>query len=112
MNRRPDEFTRMVPATMTRRRSLRLLGILVAGIAGGLTGILRSPRGAVAVAPRMKSFKATSITTTSAVIGWATDQAADSTVLYGTTEALGQQATDPTLEKNHRVPLTGLAPAT
>ena len=52
------------------------------------------------------------ITATSATISWTTDQAADSTLNYGTTSALGSQATDASLVTSHSITLTGLSPCT
>lgn len=54
----------------------------------------------------------TGITASSATITWTTDQDADSTLNYGTTSALGSQATDASLVTSHSITLTGLSPCT
>jgi hypothetical protein len=51
-------------------------------------------------------------TPTSVVVKWRTDVATDSRVAYGTTPALGSQATDAVAVVDHAVTLTGLGPDT
>ena len=52
------------------------------------------------------------VTTSSILIAWQTDVATPGKVLYGTTPALGAEATDGVTVTNHAVTLTGLTPAT
>jgi 3',5'-cyclic AMP phosphodiesterase CpdA len=52
------------------------------------------------------------VTTQSILIAWKTDVATPGKVQYGTTLALGSEATDGVTATNHAVTLTGLAPAT
>ncbi|MBI2919215.1 MAG: S8 family serine peptidase [Chloroflexi bacterium] len=55
---------------------------------------------------------ATTTAGTSATVSWVTDEAADSTVEYGTTPALGSVAADAALVTSHSLAVSGLAPAT
>lgn len=56
--------------------------------------------------PILSNFSETGITTTSAVINWTTNEAADSVVNYG------PEVSNPALVTSHSVELTGLAPDT
>ena len=68
---------------------------------------------AAAAAPLITaSPSATAITGTSAVIAWATDEAASSAVDYGETIAYGSTASGPSLVTEHQVTLSGLTPQT
>lgn len=61
----------------------------------------------------ISSVSATSITTTTALLGWTTSGPADSQVDYGTTANYGQSsALDATRVTNHSATLTNLSPAT
>jgi hypothetical protein len=63
--------------------------------------------------PVISSLSANGITATSANIAWATNEAADSQVEYGTTTGYGQSTPlDSTRGTTHTVPLTGLASST
>ncbi len=53
-----------------------------------------------------------SITTTTAVINWTTDEAANGTVNYGTTTSLGTKTSNTSRSTNHSFTLTGLSPGT
>ncbi|RME31119.1 hypothetical protein D6789_03735, partial [Candidatus Woesearchaeota archaeon] len=53
-----------------------------------------------------------SITETTAVINWTTDEAANGSVNYGTTPALGTKTSNTTLATTHSFTLTGLSPST
>lgn len=55
---------------------------------------------------------ATSTTQTSATLTWTTDQAASSTVNYGTTTSYGSASTTDDLVTSHSIVLTGLTPST
>lgn len=63
-------------------------------------------------APVISDIEVTSITTTSAVITWTTDEDADSTVSYGETSSYGSVAEDEELVTEHSVTLTGLTAGT
>lgn len=64
-------------------------------------------------APAIGNVEASNIGGTSATISWATDEAADSQVEYGTTTAYGSSTTlDTTLLTLHSQNLTGLSPDT
>jgi hypothetical protein len=52
------------------------------------------------------------VTTTSILVAWQTDVPTPGKVLYGTTPALGTEATDAVTVTNHAVTLLGLAPGT
>lgn len=55
---------------------------------------------------------AVSVTGTSAIIRWTTDEPSSSEVQYGTTPAFGASASVSGLTVDHEVPLTGLTPGT
>jgi hypothetical protein len=64
-------------------------------------------------APVISAVNVSNITTTSAIISWATDQTATSLVQYGTTTAYGSaSALNLALITSHAVTLTGLTPGT
>lgn len=63
-------------------------------------------------APVITDIEVTSITTTSAVVTWTTDEDADSTVSYGLDSSYGSTAEDETLTTSHSVTLTGLTEGT
>jgi hypothetical protein len=63
-------------------------------------------------APIISGVAATSVTTTSAVIVWTTNEGADSRVDIGTTPAYGTVLTDPAPVTSHSIPVTGLTPNT
>ena len=66
-----------------------------------------------AVAPVISAVSSSSITSTSAIITWTTDQASSSLVNYGTTASYGSSSTpSSTLVTSHSVTLTGLTPGT
>jgi hypothetical protein len=72
-----------------------------------------APAGAAGNPLTISSGSASSITTTSALIGWTTSAPADSQVDYGTTTNYGQSTTlAATTVTNHSVALTNLSPAT
>jgi hypothetical protein len=62
--------------------------------------------------PAISGVQASNITTTSATIGWSTDEASDSVVNYGNTTMLGTTASDAGLVTGHSVALSGLDPGT
>jgi hypothetical protein len=63
--------------------------------------------------PVISAVSASGITTTSATIGWTTDELANTQVEYGTTAAYGTMTTlDPALENAHSQTLSGLTPST
>ena len=64
------------------------------------------------VAPAISNVAATSITATSAVITWTTDQNSSSTVNYGLTTSYGSTSTGNGGTTTHSVTLTGLTPST
>ena len=71
------------------------------------TGVAGTP------APVISAVTAQSITTTSAIITWTTDQASSSLVNYGTSTSYGSASTPSgTLVTGHSVMLTGLTPGT
>jgi hypothetical protein len=60
--------------------------------------------------PVISGVSATNVTSTSATIVWATNEASDSQVEYGTTTAYGSQTpVNPTMLTNHAVTLSGLS---
>ncbi len=63
-------------------------------------------------APVISAVTSTNITGHTAVISWTTDQAASSTVEYGTTTAYGNIVTDPTFSTGHSSSLGDLIPGT
>ena len=64
-------------------------------------------------APVISAVTASSITSTSAVITWTTDQSSSSQVNYGTTTSYGSSSLlNVSLSTTHSVTLTGLMPAT
>ncbi len=64
-------------------------------------------------APVISAVTASSVTSTSAVITWTTDQASSSLVNYGTTTSYGSSSTlNPSLVTSHSVTLSGLTPGT
>jgi PKD repeat protein len=63
-------------------------------------------------APLIFSVQTTGITNVSANATWATDQAANSRVDYGTTTALGSMASDASLTFSHNLMMPGLTPNT
>jgi hypothetical protein len=68
---------------------------------------------AASVPPVITAVTATSITSTSAIITWTTDQASSSLVNYGTTTGYGSSSTpNPALVTMHSVTLTGLKAGT
>lgn len=58
--------------------------------------------------PVMSNIAVTSITNTTAVVDWTTDEAASSLVQYGLTDEYGLEQSDGTLVTTHTVSLTGL----
>jgi hypothetical protein len=66
-----------------------------------------------AVAPVISAVSSSSITSTSAIITWTTDQASSSQVNYGTSLSYGSSSTlSSSLVTSHSVTLTGLTPGT
>jgi len=63
-------------------------------------------------APVISNVGSGSVASTSAVVTWNTDVAANSTVNYGTTTSYGSQQTDSSSVTSHSVTLTGLTPQT
>ncbi|MEN9649403.1 MAG: hypothetical protein RL094_370 [Candidatus Parcubacteria bacterium] len=64
-------------------------------------------------APSISAVGTTTLSTSTATIGWTTDENSSSQVTYGTTVAYGATTTlDATLVTNHSVALTGLTPNT
>gem|GEM_PF-3847090 len=63
-------------------------------------------------APIITSISAGSIATDSAKINWITDEAANSTVNYGATDALGSIKENSTLATSHNITLSSLSSAT
>ena len=63
------------------------------------------------VLPVISNIAVSGITTESATITWTTDQAAESYIDYGITQAYGNWVKDPILSTNHMVTLTNLTPA-
>jgi len=59
--------------------------------------------------PTISSVSNTSITTTSAIVNWTTNEAANSSVNYGTTTALGTTSGNVTLNTAHSISLSGLS---
>ncbi len=65
------------------------------------------------VPPVISSIAVSSVTSSSAVLTWTTDEPADTQVNYGTTTAYGaSSALDPALRTSHSVTLSGLSPGT
>ena len=62
--------------------------------------------------PSISNVSSSGVTSSSATITWTTDQAASSTVNYGTTTSYGSQVTNSALVTSHSLTLTGLAPCT
>ncbi len=62
--------------------------------------------------PVISSVVASNPTTTSVVITWTTDKAANSTVDYGTTTEYGSTVTDTAYVTSHSVAISGLTPST
>lgn len=62
--------------------------------------------------PTISNVQSGSITGTTAVVTWTTDQSADSKANYGTTTSYGSQATNASLVTSHSISLSGLAPTT
>lgn len=62
--------------------------------------------------PVITGITASNITSTSAIITWSTDEAADSRVEYGTTIPYVSSASNPTPVTSHSITLTGLSPNT
>lgn len=60
----------------------------------------------------ISSVGVSSVSTTQAVVTWATNKSANSTVVYGTTTALGSMVHNSAFVKTHQVPLTNLEPHT
>jgi hypothetical protein len=102
-------------------------GVAIAGVTSDFNGVLR-PQGAafdmgafeyggggaiVAAAPAISAVSAAGLSATGATIGWTTDQASDSQVVYGPTSAYGSSsALNATLTTSHSVALSGLAAGT
>ncbi len=63
-------------------------------------------------APVISGVAASDITASSVTITWTTDEDSDSVVNYGTSTALGSQASDATMVTSHSVSLTGLTAET
>ena len=59
--------------------------------------------------PVISNIQASSITATSTVITWTTDEASDSQVEWGGTSSYGAVATNPSLVASHSIPFSGLA---
>lgn len=63
-------------------------------------------------APVISNIQATSLTSSSATITWTTNEASNSVVNYGLTNAYGSNASNVTLVTSHSINLTGLIPNT
>ncbi len=64
------------------------------------------------IPPVISLITVTNITTTSALVGWMTNEAADSLVRFGLTTSYGNTAVDSGFVLTHSVPLTGLSEGT
>ncbi|MBI5149010.1 fibronectin type III domain-containing protein [Candidatus Pacearchaeota archaeon] len=62
--------------------------------------------------PTISNVRNSTITNSSAIILWNTDESSNSAVYYGTTTTLGQQKSDANLMVAHSIQLTGLTPIT
>ncbi len=62
--------------------------------------------------PVISNISVSSITSSSAVVTWTTDEAADSTVNYGLTSGYGSNQTNASFVTSHSVTLSGLSAAT
>jgi hypothetical protein len=83
------------------------------GINAAVAGIFFDTPAVTTQPPVISAVTASSITSTSAVITWTTDQATTSLVKYGTTTGYGSSsAENSTLTTSHSVALTGLTPGT
>jgi glucose/arabinose dehydrogenase len=81
--------------------------------AAGNVSALSAPASATTPAFLISNVSASSITATSAVIGWSTDVPANSQVEYGTTTSYGSLTPlDATLTSSHSQTLTGLSAST
>ncbi|RLJ08003.1 MAG: hypothetical protein DRP12_01365 [Candidatus Aenigmatarchaeota archaeon] len=58
--------------------------------------------------PKLLNIRNESVTSSSAIIKWDTDEEANSTVLYGKTQALGSERSSSQYVLNHSITLTGL----
>ncbi len=122
-----QELTIMVPA---EQGSSQLLSVTVGGtpatftektVAGRKYAMVTTTAASAQVvaaygldttAPLVAAVTATGVTDTAATITWTTNEAADSTVDYGTTAAYGTTHSTPSLVTSHSVTLTGLTPKT
>ena len=78
-----------------------------------LTALRPAPAGPDTTPPVISGVGAGSVSSSGATVSWTTDEASDSMVEYGTTNAYGSSTTpDPALVLAHSQVLSGLAPST
>ncbi len=82
------------------------------GIAAQLGGTTTTPPTSSTTAPVISDISVNGITSSTATIGWATDENSTSEVDYGTTTSYGSTTADTALTTNHSAALSGLSAST